>query len=77
MAETCGKDEPLPQSEIMPEDIDAQMNELSWQEKEKSESRSGNEKGLTAMSKILPLCPSIIILEQRGGDKLGNRYIPA
>lgn len=44
MAETCGKDEPLPQSEIMSEDIDAQMNELSWQEKEKSSSRSSTKK---------------------------------
>ena len=66
MAETCGKDEPLPQSEIMPEDIDAQMNELSWQEKRKAAAGAAR-KGLPAMSKILPSLSEYNHLEQQGG----------
>lgn len=35
IAENCGKEEPLPKAELIAEDIQARLNELDWQEKEK------------------------------------------
>lgn len=65
MAETCGKDEPLPQSEIMPEDIDAQMNELSWQEKEKKQQQERHEKRINSYEQNITSLSEYNHLEQR------------
>lgn len=57
MAEECGREEPLPKSEIVEEDIEAQMNELSWMEKDRKKQEelhagriNGYESNLTSLA---------------------------
>lgn len=48
MAEVCGKEEPLPKSEIVAEDINALMNELSWQENERKSQEEAHKRKISS-----------------------------